>query len=92
MFNARSFGGERGTDSEFLCACVLMHLLLLLKQLGKGLKKGKNYATVSGLSFLVSSAISNSLLLVLKEGVFLPSLSCSWLCCLGLLPCTGSGT
>lgn len=73
MFNAKKFGGEREADSEFLCACVLMYLLLLLNQLGKGSRQGKNYDGISGLNFMAPSAISKSLLLLLKEGVFLPS-------------------
>lgn len=69
----RSFDGEREADSEFLCARVLMYLLLLSNQLGKGSRKGKNYDAISGLNFMATSAISNSLLLLLKEGVFLSS-------------------
>jgi len=68
-----SFGWGRQARSEFLCARVLMCLLLLLNQLGEGSRKGEDYDAFSGFNFTASSAISDSVLLLLKEGVFLPT-------------------
>lgn len=58
---------------NFCVHVFLMCLLLLLNQLGKGSRKEKNYDIISGLNFMTSCAICNGLLLLLKEGAFLPS-------------------
>lgn len=92
----KSFGGEtRQTNSEFPCAHVLMCLILVLNQLGeeKGIILTLSQAWISWPKPW-TSAISNSLLLLMKEGYFflLSSLSCWWLCSPSLHPCTSSGT
>lgn len=79
----RRFGGEaREANSEFLCARVLMYLVLVTCYLFwiswvKDEEKGKILTLPQAWILWPypkpwTSAISNSLLLLMKEGVFLP--------------------
>lgn len=88
----RSFGGERGRQWIFVCTKCICYFFWIIRV--KDQEKGKNtMLRQAWVSWPVLPFLTACCSCWRKEFFFLlSSLSCWWLCCLGLLPCTDCGT